>query len=165
MDVDRLRSGPERSSGLRLAGVLASAVALASCVTPAPAMQRPAGFALFEGERYRAVSPEGVTVGVRLVANDPQQDLAFWAEALKVHLLKAGYRLLAEERFKAPLGEGSLLEWVAPVAGQDWVYLTALAIHGSDIALVEAAGPFRHYREHRGALLAILATLNVPEKR
>lgn len=160
MDVKRLRPGLPAS-----AAVLALALAVASCVTPGPSMERPAGFALFEGESYRAISPEGVVVGVRLVANDPEQGLGFWAEALKVHLLKSGYRLLAQEPFRAALGEGTLTEWVAPVGGEDWVYLTALAVRGRDIALVEAAGPFRFYREHRGALLASLASLSLPERR
>jgi len=130
-------------------------------------MERPQGFALFEGEPYRAISPEGVALGVRLVANDLEQTLGFWAEALKVHLERSGYRLLAEELFRAPLGEGRLYEWVAPVGGEDWVYLTALAAFngGRDIALVEAAGPYRFYREHRQAVLRSLSSLSLPERR
>ncbi len=130
-------------------------------------MERPTGFALFEGEPYRAVSPEGVALGVRLAANDPEQGLGFWSEALKVHLLAGGYRLLAEEPFRAaaPVGDGRLYEWVAPLGGEDWVYLTALAVCGRDIVLVEAAGPFKLYRERRAALLASLATLSLPGRR
>jgi hypothetical protein len=128
-------------------------------------MERPAGFALFEGEPYRAVSPEGVALGVRVVPNEPEQDLGFWAEALKVHLAASGYRLLDEEKFSARVGDGVLYEWVAPLGGEDWVYLTAVAVAGRDIALVEAAGPFGYYKEHRAAVLASLASLNLPQGR
>jgi hypothetical protein len=156
---DRRRLHPGRLA------LLALVAALVSCVTPGPVLERPAGFALFEGERYRAVTPEGVVLGVRLVPNDPEQGLRFWAEALKVHMLGSGYRLLAEEPFKAPIGDGALFEWVAPLGGEDWVYLTAVAVSGRDIALVEAAGPFARYREHRGAVLTSLATINLPSRR
>ena len=141
------------------------AAALLSCVTAAPVLERPEGFALFRGETYRAITPEGVVLGVRVVANDPPQDQAFWAEAIKVQLASNGYRLLAQEAFKAPIGEGNLYEWVAPVGGEDWVYMTALAVRGPDIVVVEAAGSFSYYREHRPALLRSLASLSLPERK
>jgi hypothetical protein len=148
-----------------LSAALLVSLALAACVTTGPVMEKPAGFALFQGEPWRAISPEGVSVGIRTAENDPPQSLAFWAEALKVHMEASGYRLLSADGFQSPIGDGRLFEWVAPVNGEDWVYLTAVAVHANEIALVEAAGPFRHYREHKPALMRSLGTLRLPERK
>jgi hypothetical protein len=136
-----------------------------SCITPPePVLERPGGFALFTGtESYQAISPEGVVLELRVLENEPPQDLAFWTEALETHLTRAGYRQRRKESFSSPAGEGISFEWIAPVAGEDWVYLTAFVVEGERIALVEAAGPYAQYTLHRDSLMASLATLALPE--
>ena len=119
-----------RTAILRCAAALCALLAIAACVTPpTPVLERPAGFAPFEVAReYRAMSPEGVAVRVRLVKNEPAQSLAFWGEALKRHLLESGYAPLREGSFDAPAGKGLLFEWVAPVGGENWIYLTGIVV-------------------------------------
>jgi hypothetical protein len=130
------------------AAVLAGAVmlALAGCVT-APQVAPPGGFAVYdEQEVVRAVSPEGVRYLVRYADNDPQQNLAFWREALALHLERSGYVARAEEGFVSPAGEGVLFEWVAPVGAEDWIYLTAVVPAGDRLIVAEVAGPAEIYQ-------------------
>ena len=153
-----------RRGGLQslIALTMLAALAGGGCVTQRAVVEQPDGFALYgEEETYRAVSPEGVVLRLRLVANEPVQTLGFWSEALKVHLQRSGYALLAEELFVAPAGDGVLLEWIAPLAGEDWLYMTAICIADDQIAIAEAAGPYDTYGNHRHSLVQSLATLTI----
>ncbi|TFH06166.1 MAG: hypothetical protein E4H09_00785 [Spirochaetales bacterium] len=53
--------------------------ALAGCMTPAPTIETPEGFARFEdvGEPS-VISPDGVVLRIRTVPNKPSQNLEFW---------------------------------------------------------------------------------------
>lgn len=133
-----------------------------SCVTQRPVAEKPSGFAEFSATTdYGAISPEGVALRIRSIENEPLQTLEFWSEALKVHLLKSGYALLSEDGFSAPVGEGTYFEWIAPVEGEDWVFLTALAVSDSDIILAEAAGEYQLYQEYRDALMESISTIRL----
>jgi hypothetical protein len=135
---------------------------LASCATLRPVADQPSGFAEFaSGSFYQAVSPEGVALRIRSIENKPYQTLEFWAEALKVHLLQAGYALIAEDAFTAPVGEGTYFEWVAPVEGEDWVFLTALTSSDTDIILAEAAGEYALYQEYRKSIMTGIASIHL----
>jgi hypothetical protein len=135
---------------------------LSSCATSRPVLAAPRGFAEYRRESVSlAVSPEGVVLRVRLVDNEPAQTLEFWTEALRTQLEGSGYSRLAEETVETPVGKAMLLEWTAPVGQEDWIYLTGLALSGSRIAVVEAAGAFPLYRKHRAAILDSLRTLEV----
>jgi hypothetical protein len=155
--VDRSIRAVRLAAALLFAGTL-----LAGCATLRPVLEQPKGFAEYRDQStYRAVSPEGVVVRVRLVANDPPQTLEFWAEALKTQLQKNGYSLVREEAAETRAGKGMLLEWAAPVGQEDWIYLTGIAVIGSRIAIAEAAGSYPSYQKHREALLESLRTLDV----
>jgi hypothetical protein len=133
---------------------------LTGCATPV--LERPSGFAEYVGTRdYRAVSPEGVVVRVRLVKNDPVQGIEFWTEALKTQLQKSGYSLVRQEPVETRVGAAVLLEWAAPVGQEDWIYLTGIAVSGTRIAVAEAAGAFASYQKHRAAILESLRTLEI----
>ena len=138
---------------------------LASCATQRPVADQPSGFAEFSGGSfYQAVSPEGVALRIRSIENKPYQTLEFWSEALKVHLLQAGYALVAEDAFSAPVGEGIYFEWVAPVQGEDWIFLTALTSSDTDIVLAEAAGEYALYQEYRNSLMTSIASIHLSKK-
>ena len=156
---------PAGAIGKSVTLALALIVSAVGCRTTADiVLERPAGFAVYQGEGpWQAVSPEGVVMQVRLLENDPPQGLSFWAEALEIHLVKTGYRLTGKESVTTPAGEAVVLDWLAPVAGEDWVYLTAFLVHEDRIALVEAAGPYGLFQRHRAELMASIATLAVPE--
>jgi hypothetical protein len=126
--------------------------ALGACATPPP-VTPPTGFAVYdESEIVRAVSPEGVRFRVHYEDHEPEQSLEFWREALRRHLDRSGYGLLAEAEFKAVSGDGVLFEWVAPVGTEDWVYLTAVVPAGDQLIVAEAAGPAELYRRRRDAI-------------
>jgi hypothetical protein len=148
-----------------MTGLVLPLVLLTSCLTLSePALERPRGFAVFQGkESYRAISPEGVVLEVRMLENEPSQDLAFWTEALETHLTNAGYRRIGKESFSSPAGQGVVFEWLAPVGGEDWAYMTAFTVGPDRIALFEAAGPVPDYRRHRSSLLESVATLTFPQ--
>ena len=154
-----------RRSGFAWSGALFSLLVvvigvLAGCVTPSVSMETPDRFAAFDdADVVRAVSPEGVLMRARSVPNEPAQTLDFWVEALQRHLTESGYLLVAREPFNAASGPGVLLEWLAPVAEEDWIYLTAVTVAGDRIALVESAGPAGLYERYRTEIRDSLATL------
>jgi hypothetical protein len=139
--------------------VFASLLLLSGCATK-PALEPPDGFAEYTGgEAARAVSPEGVTLSVRWVENEPEQSLSFWRNALRTHLERSGYGLLSEDEFEATAGPGVRFEWVAPVGAEDWIYMTAVVNAGARLAVGEAAGPAELYRSHREAIAQSLETI------
>jgi hypothetical protein len=145
--------------GRILCGLLLPAL-LAGCATAA--LRPPAGFAEYsDRSEYRAVSPEGVVVRVRVIKNDPVQSLEFWTEALRTQMMKSGYSPLRQESLETRVGAAVLLEWAAPVGDQDWIYLTGIAVSGTRIAVVEAAGEYASYQKRRDALIGSLRTLEI----
>ena len=128
------------------------------------ALVKPEGFAeIKEKDHYTAVSPEGVLYSVRTAENKPQKDLNFWAKALKNHLQKEGYKILAEdgETFTTGSKQGILYEWAVPYGNEDHIYLTAVVVSGRTIAIAEAGGQHSAYRGYRGALLDSLKSLTI----
>ena len=100
--------------------------------------QPPQGFAAYrelwqDWFELRAVSPDGVVYRVRTEDNEPTADLPFWQAALKKRMLDAGYILVAESETKAGKQPGYLLELAAPVGQEDFVYLIALFVNGSEL--------------------------------
>jgi hypothetical protein len=138
---------------------------LTGCVTPKGVLDTPTGFAPYrDGELYTIVSPEHVVARVRTAGNDPAQSLEFWAQALKRHLSLAGYALTGDGAFESPAGDGVYFEWVAPVGREDFGYLTAIAVAGEAIIIVEAAGPYELYRTYRERLAESLSTLALRDR-
>ena len=132
------------------------------CVTPPITMDTPDGFAAFsDTDVVRAISPEGVLIRARTVPNDPAQSLEFWAEALERQLTESGYLLVEKSDFTIDADDGVLMEWLAPVSEDDWIYLTAISIVESQIAVVEAAGPTDHYDTYRTAIRKSLESLRI----
>lgn len=151
--------GRVRAWLLTAAGATLLLAVLSACTTP-PSVTPPSGFAVYDDPRIvRAVSPEGVRFHVRYEAHEPVQSLSFWREALRRHLDRSGYGLLAEEEFSAVSGDGVLFEWVAPVGAEDWVYLTAVVPSGDKLIVAEAAGPATLYRERRGEIRESLESI------
>jgi len=135
---------------------------LGSCATSAVQFEAPEGFARYEAEgRQGAISPEGVVLSAYRTANEPQQDLAFWTEAVELHLEDAGYLLLHTGEFETTNLDGRYFEWVAPLGDDDWVYLTAFCVDDGAIAVVEAAGPYDVYERYREAIRASLRTVQI----
>mgnify|MGYP006309727065 CR=1 FL=1 len=155
-----MNGGRSKRIGVVTASLVSLVLVLAGCAT-VPVVETPSGFAGFSADEERAaLSPEGVGFRVRAVANDPEQTLGFWSDALERHLVESGY--LARERrgFVSPAGDGIAFEWIAQVGDADWAYLTAIVVAGETILLGEAAGPVKLYDRHRRALDDALATMD-----
>lgn len=164
-----IRQDARRTNG----GIRASAAAVTfssamlvlvmiGCVTPPIAMDTPEGFATFsDTDVVRAISPEGVLVRARTVPNDPAQSLEFWAEALERQLTESGYLLVERSDFTIDATDGVLMEWLAPVSEDDWIYLTAISVMDSQITIVEAAGPTDHYDTYSAAIRRSLESLRI----
>lgn len=139
---------------------------LPGCVTNSVTMDEPDGFAAFGVEQdFRAMSPEGVVVRTRSVANEPAQTLSFWAELLERHLTDSGYLMIERAEFSTDDNNGVLFEWLAPVREDDWIFLTAIVVRDDTIAIVEAAGPTDLYQEYRNDIRQSLSSLAVVEQR
>ncbi len=153
------------SGHVRLVAASAALLALLAWGCGRPRMEVPEGFAPLDGRgsSFRAVSPEGVRFQVRSAKNEPRQELAFWAEALRVQLAREGYRPSGEpQAFEAGGArrlEGRLYEWAMPYGTETWSYLTGILVAGRRILIIEAAGERSLYRRHRAAMLASLRTL------
>ncbi len=150
------------------AGAALIALLLSACTTVQPArLTTPAGFAEYRhSSSFRIVSPEGVVLRVRTTENKPKQTIDFWSATLERQLSQSGYALISKGTFEpkklpTPAGSthGSYFVWSAPVGANDYAYLTAIALSGEQIVIVEAAGPIDHYRAHAKAIEEALATL------
>ena len=53
------------------------------------------------------------------------------------------------------------MEWLAPVSEDDWIYLTAIGVMDTQIAIVEAAGPTDLYEVYRLDIRESLESLRV----
>ncbi len=142
----------------------AALLVLSVCVSCATyQIEPPDGFAVIEGrDTFRAISPEGVKMRLRFEPNDPQQDLDFWAAALRNHLERGGFRPIGgKETFLTGEWEGVIFEWGAPVGGEDYLYLTAIVPTNKRICIIEVAGEHSLYREYRESIGRSLRTLTL----
>ncbi len=133
---------------------------LVACTTPPPASQTPAGFASYEGtQKPQAINAERVVYQVRQLDNKPRADLAFWRVAMKEHLLKSGYVLVAEGETGDAARPGYFIETSAPRGSADYMYLVAIVVQDQHITVIESAGELAAYKAQREQ---IFATLKVP---
>jgi hypothetical protein len=124
-------------------------------------VDKPEGFAEIKTtSSYYAVSPEGVLYRVRYVKNYPEKELAFWQEAVKTHLEKEGYELMAVEEFDTGgKKKGIFFEWGAPYGHENYIYMTAISVYRKRIAIAEAAGEYGLYHQYREALLSSMTSM------
>ena len=139
-------------------------LALASCTS---LVQKPEGFAAvspwhISATQYKAVSPEGMIYRVRTLNNYPVQTLEFWADALRNHLKREGYRSIADgQSFEAGKTPGMIFEWAMPYGNQSYIYITAIVVSQKKIAVAEATAEHTIYYKYREALIESLATITI----
>jgi len=120
---------------------------------------------------YRAISPEGVAVAVKVVDLEQNQgDLAFWerATSLRMHQLN-GYAMLGESDLKSHNGvPGHEIRFGHDESGKPYVYtLRVFLTHkgwpskGSRLFLVESGGPRDEVARYQRALDWMETTLEV----
>ena len=93
---------------------------------------------------YRATTPEGVVVGVRVVdlEGEGSDDLAFWTRALTLQMRDvSGYALLETHDVQSLDGvKGRQLRFGHDESGKPYVYWLTFFTSGSKLVIVEAGG-------------------------
>ena len=93
---------------------------------------------------YRATTPEGVVVGVRVVdlEGEGSSDLAFWTRALTLQMRDvSGYALLETHDVKSLDGvPGRQLRFGHDESGKPYVYWLTFFTSGKKLVIVEAGG-------------------------
>ena len=99
----------------------------------------------------------GLRMAYALAKNDPEADVAFWAEALVRRQTNAGYRLIGQSELSAGSLTGQVIELEAPLGAWDYTYLITLFVDGGDLHVIEAAGRVQDVAPHRDAILKAAA--------
>ena len=103
------------------------------------------GMVALENQRefdWRATTPEGVVVGVRVVEDEKRGDLAFWTQALTLQLRDvSGYALLESADVTSADGtKGRLLKFGHDEDDKPYVYWVTLYLAQDRLFLVESGG-------------------------
>ncbi|GAH67533.1 unnamed protein product, partial [marine sediment metagenome] len=112
-----------------------------------PTMDLPPGFVEVnrdDGEYdMRAVSADGVVVGVRSEPNPKQGGLEFWAKAVEKELAgRRGYALSAREDMGPAINpDGVLMTFDVTKQATDFRYLVAVFVRFQKVVIAEAGGP------------------------
>ena len=91
---------------------------------------------------YRAMTPDGVVVAVRVVDDDRKTDLAFWQHAIALRMKKlAGYALIRETDITSRDGtKGKELRFGHDENGKPYVYRVRVLVAQGRVFVVEAGG-------------------------
>jgi len=91
---------------------------------------------------YRAVSSEGVVIGVREIEHDPKGDDTFWVSAIRTEMReKAGYSLLGEKKVSTRSGlKGTQLKFGRDEDGEPMLYDITVFVTEKYIFLLEFGG-------------------------
>lgn len=125
-------------------GVVLLAVSAAACGRPFD-VKTANGFVELEnqegsGYRYRATTPEGVVVGVRVVEDEKRGDLSFWQQTLTLQLRDvSGYALLGVDDVASRDGtKGKRMRFGHDEDGKPYLYQVTVYQSQGRLFLVEA---------------------------
>ncbi len=126
-------------------------------------LDEPEGFAKVEMRgMYKAISPEGVVLRIRIVENLPSKGVDFWGEALTFQLKKEGYGSSTEGVFFDGLDKkGYYHEWGMAYGTETYKYLTAIIPYEQSIVITEVAGEYRAYADYRESIIDCLKTIKL----
>lgn len=147
--------------------VLAAALSLgaAACGRPFDVKTAP-GFVALDNQRdfdWRATTPEGVVVAVRVVDDEERGDLAFWTQAVTLQLRDvAGYALLDSAEVTSLDGtKGRLLKFGHDEDGKPYAYWVAIYPAQSRLFVLETGGPKELFERARPSLEWTMKSLRV----
>ena len=131
----------------RLATIAVAAFALSSlagCGKPFDVKTAP-GFVALDNQHdfdWRATTPEGVVVGIRVVEDEKRGDLGFWTQAMTLQLRDVtGYALLESvDTASADGTPGKLLKFGHDEDNKPYVYWVAIFAAQGRLFVVEAGG-------------------------
>lgn len=112
---------------------------------------------------YRAMTPEGVVMAVRVIDTDERGDLEFWTRATTIRMRELdGYALLGTADVKTRNGTpGHELRFGHDEARKPYIYLLRVYVTKKRLFLVETGGPQAEMERYKGALDWMQATLKV----
>ena len=121
-----------------------AALSTAACGKPFDVKAAP-GFVELQNQHdfdWRATTPEGVVVGIRVVEDEKRGDLAFWTQAVTLQLRDVtGYALLESTEVVSGDGtRGRLLKFGHDEDDKPYVYWVAIFAAQDRLFLVEAGG-------------------------
>ena len=122
-------------------------------------IETPSGFASMEKkDRTNFVSPDGVELKISVFPNNPEQDTDFWADDLKTHLEKKGYRHLKTDELE---GGRKKEYWIIAYGKEYYIYMTYIYSNRRYIAAAEAAGERNLFEKYSSVIDESLSTLKI----
>lgn len=108
----------------------------------------------------RAVSADGVVVGLRHESNSNGGTLAFWSEAAANEMKNQGYKFVKAEEVTSASGQaGKLVEFTADQRGMGFTYLLAVYVNPREVLLAEAGGRADDFKKHQDAVRKALLSV------
>ena len=124
----------------------------------------PDGFAELDDERYdyRATNAEGVVLGVRKKANEPQGDLTFWSGAVDAHLRRQGYAAVKHVDLESASGiRGKQLRYERHLGGRAHAYWITVFVTDASVITVEAGGDEAFFEGKKTAVEKAIRSLAI----
>lgn len=154
------------SSLVRLALLACLAVVAAGCGRPFD-VKTPAGFVELDNQEpeyeYRAMTPEGVVVAVRVEPAKDKGDLAFWTRAVTLRMRQnEGYALLSSANVTSRDGTpGAELTFGHDENNKPYVYVVTLFMAQDRLFLLEAGGWKPEMERYKADIDAVKQSLKV----
>lgn len=146
-----------RWSTLMLAiALLSSTAATTGCGRPFDVKTAP-GFVELENQTmyaYRATTPEGVVMAVRVVEDEDRGDIEFWTQAVTLQLRDVnGYALLSSDAVASADGtKGRRLVFGHDEDGKPYAYRVTLFLAQGRLFIVEAGGAKEAFERARPSI-------------
>jgi hypothetical protein len=142
--------------------VLVALVALAGC-RPFDIKTPPGMIELEKTDdyAYRAMTPEGVVVGVRFIKDAGKADVPFWTRAVSLHMKElSGYALTETKDATARDGsKGQELHFGHDESGKPYTYVVRVFVKDNHLFVAEAGGTKEEMDRAKQTVEWTLATL------
>jgi len=104
---------------------------------------------------YRAMTPDGVVLGIRVVDDAQKTDVAFWVEAVTLHMKElSGYALLTTADVSTADGShGKELRFGHDEAGAPYLYVMRVFVSPKHNLVIVEAGGTKEAMEHNRAVV------------
>jgi hypothetical protein len=112
---------------------------------------------------YRAMTPEGVIMGIRVVDTDGRGDVDFWTRATSLRMRQLnGYALLASKDVKSKDGTpGRELDFGHDERGKTYLYNVRIFVAQKRLFVIESGGPREEVEKYEPSLAQMEASVEV----